>query len=273
MSKVPAVLLIHGLWSSPSEMMPVTSALRRAGYRVETLEIPGYTYAAGIQVRPWRDWLQAALTAFDKLRSEHDSVSVGGLCIGGMLALAVAAHRPGKVRALSVLSPTVFFDGWGLPWLTRLRHIGYYTPFRYFWRVPEQEPYGVKNPLIRRWIAREMAQRKVSAAGAAYLPLAGLHESERLIAFVKRAIAEIATPTLIIHAREDEISTLRSPYYLLERLGSRVKQLRVLEDSYHMVTLDNERQQVVDAISDFFLEQAPLPRATVLPFPPRVQVA
>jgi carboxylesterase len=273
MNKVPAVLLLHGLWSSPSEMLPVANALRRTGYRVETPEIPGYTYAAGTKVRPWRDWLQAALAAFDALILEHESVLVGGLCVGGMLSLAVAAHRPGKVRALSILSPSVFFDGWGLPWLTRLRYIGYYTPFRYFWKVPEKEPFGVKNPLIRRWIAREMAQRKISAAGAAYLPLTGLHESERLFASVKRALADISAPTLIIHAREDEISTLRSPHYLLERLGSRIKHLRVLENSYHMVTLDNERQQVVAAISDFFLEQAPLPLASVLPFPPQALVA
>ncbi|MDD5250937.1 MAG: alpha/beta fold hydrolase [Rhodocyclaceae bacterium] len=273
MNKIPAVLLLHGLWSTPSEMQPVAHALRRAGCRVEMPEIPGYTYAAGTKTRPWRDWLQAALAAFDGLAAEHDSVFVGGLCVGGMLALAVAARRPGKLAALCVLSPSVFYDGWGLPWLTRLRHIGYYTPFRYFWKVPEQEPFGVKNPLIRRWIAREMAQRKVSAAGAASLPLAGLHEAERLLAFVKRSLADIAAPTLIIHAREDEISTLRSPHYLLERLGSRIKQLLVLENSYHMVTLDNERQQVVAAITDFFLKRTSRPLAAVLPFPPQTHVA
>ncbi len=273
MDKVPAVLLLHGLWSSPSELQSLANALRRTGYRVETPEIPGYTYAPGASVRPWRDWLQAALAAFDALESEHGRVLVGGLCVGGMLALAVAAGRPGRVCALSLLSPSVFYDGWGLPWLTRLRHIGYYTPLRYFLKVPEKEPFGVKNPLIRRWIAREMESRKISAAGAAYLPLAGLHESERLLAAVKRALVEISAPTLIIHAREDEISTLRSPRYLLERLGSRIKRLRVLENSYHMVTLDNERQQVAAAIGDFFLEQAPLSSAVVLPFPAKTRVA
>ncbi len=271
--KVPAVLLFHGLWSSPSEMLSVANALKRRGYRVETPEIPGYTYAAGARMRPWRDWLQSALAAFDALSAEHESVLVGGLCVGSMLAFAVAVQRPQAVRALAILSPSVFFDGWCLPWLTRLRYIGYYSPLRYFLKVPEKEPFGVKNPLIRRWIAREMENRKISAAGAAYLPLTGLHESERLLAFVKRNLANIAAPTLIIHAREDEISTLRSPHYLLERLGSRIKQLRVLENSYHMVTLDNERQQVTAAIGDFFQEQAPLPLAAILPFPAKARVA
>ena len=273
MSKVPAVLLLHGLWSSPSEMLPVASFLRRTGYRVELPEIRGYTYAAGTKLRLWRDWLQAALAAFDALKAEHEDVFVGGLCVGGMLSLAVAAHRPGEVKALAVLSPSVFFDGWGVPRLTRLRHIGYYSPFRYFWKVQEKEPFGVKNPLIRRWIAREMESRKISAAGAAALPLTGLHESERLLAAVKRALPEISAPTLIIHAREDEISTLRSPHFLLERLGSRVKHLRVLENSYHMVTLDNERQQVVAAINDFFLEQTSQPEAAVLPFMSKMRFA
>lgn len=266
-SKVPAVLLLHGLWSSPSELLPVANSLRRAGYRVESPEIDGYTYAAGARVRSWRKWLQAALAAFDALAAEHESVFVGGLCVGSMLSLAVAAKRPGQVAGLAVLSPSVFFDGWGVPWLTRLRHIGYYTPFRYFWKVPEKEPFGVKNPLVRRWIAREMAQRQVSSAGAAWLPLAGLHESERLTGFVKSALADILAPALIVHAREDEVSTLRSPEYLIERLGSRVKQLRVLENSFHMITLDNERQQVTAAVTAFFDEQVPPVAAEVLPLP------
>jgi carboxylesterase len=273
MKKVPVVLLLHGLWGTAREMLPVANALRRTGYRVETPEIPGYTYAAATKMGSWRDWVQGALTAFDTLASEHESVMVGGLCAGGMVSLAVAAQRPGKVKALCILSPTVFFDGWGLPWLTHLRHIGYYTPLRYFWKVPERKPFGVKNPLLRRWIAREMAQREISAAGAAYLPLTGLYELEQLLALVKRSLADISAPTLIIHAREDEISTLRSPHYLLARLGSHIKHLRVLENSYHMVTLDNERKQVVAAINGFFLKHALLPMASVLPFLPEARAA
>jgi carboxylesterase len=273
MNKVPVVLLLHGLWGSAREMLPVANALRRTGYRVETPEIPGYAYAAGTRVGSWRDWVQGALIAFDTLISEHESVLVGGLCAGGMVSLAVAAQRPGRVKALCILSPTVFFDGWGLPWLTRLRYIGYYTPFRYFWKVPEKEPFGIKNPLLRRWISREMAQRVISAAGAAYLPLTALYELEQLLAFVKRSLADISAPTLIIHAREDEISTLRSPHYLLERLGSRIKHLRVLQNSYHMVTLDNERQQVVAAISGFLLKHASLPLPSVLPLPAEARAA
>jgi len=273
MNKVPVVLLLHGLWGSAREMLPVANALRRTGYRVEIPEISGYAYAAGRKMASWRDWVQGALIAFDELASEHESVLVGGLCAGAMVSLAVAAQRPRRVKALCILSPTVFFDGWGLPWLTRLRYIGYYTPFRYFWKIPEKEPFGVKNPLLRRWIAREMAQREMSAAGAAYLPLTGLHELERLLAFVKRSLADISAPTLIIHAREDEISTLRSPHYLLERLGSRIKHLRLLENSYHMVTLDNERQQVAAAMNGFFLKHASLPMASILPFLPGARAA
>ena len=96
MNKVPAVLLLHGLWSSPSEILSIAKALRRTGYRVETPEICGYTYGAGAKVLPWREWLRAALAAFDSLAAEHESVSVGGLCVGGILSLAFQGR---KVRA------------------------------------------------------------------------------------------------------------------------------------------------------------------------------
>jgi pimeloyl-ACP methyl ester carboxylesterase len=167
MNRVPEVLLLHGLWSSAREMQPVANALRRTGYRVETPEIPGYAYAAGTKMGSWRDWVQGAVIAFDTLASKHESVLVGGLCAGGMVAPAVAARK-------GILSPTAFFDGWGLPWLTRLRYIGHYTLFPLLledtgkgalWR---QEPDAPTLDSSRDGAARDLGGRRrlYSADGA-----------------------------------------------------------------------------------------------------------
>lgn len=254
-----AILLFHGFRSSPGELLPVVGPLRALGYEVSTPQYRGYSDARNAPfVGRWQDWLEDALHSFDALSREYESVSLGGLCSGAVLALAVAQERSSAVRALALLSPTLFYDGWGLSWLVRLRYLGYYTPLRYFWTIPERPPYGVKNPQIRAWITRQMTERNTSVAGAARLPLAGVYQVEQLIRHVKPRLAHIIAPALLLHAREDEVTSLRSPHYLIQHLGSSDKRLVLLEDSYHMITLDNERRQVIAEITQFLRQHTPL---------------
>ncbi|MCD9437189.1 alpha/beta hydrolase, partial [Klebsiella pneumoniae] len=56
--------------------------------------------------------------------------------------------------------------------------------------------------------------------------------------------------TLIIHAREDELTSLRSA----ETLQANLPHARtvVLENSYHMICVDNDRDQVAAELLGFF---------------------
>ena len=55
----------------------------------------------------------------------------------------------------------------------------------------------------------------------------------------------------MIHARDDEITTLDSVRRVFDALPVRAKELVVLEDSYHMITIDNERQRVAALLAGF----------------------
>lgn len=247
-----AVLLFHGLKSNPFELRSVTQALIARGHPVFVPHIPGYADTPlGSRPGNWHSWLRQALREFDALADKYPRVSVGGLSGGASLAMALAIHRHERVFSAVLLSLTLFYDGWATPWTTRLRHIGYYSPLRWFWRVREREPYGVKNVALRRWIKNAMLAKNTSHAGAAMLPLNGIHEVERMAHFVRRHVARFEKPVLMLHARQDEVTSLRSPEYLMERLRHPGKTLLVLENSYHMITLDNDRAQVSQAVCDF----------------------
>lgn len=244
-------LLLHGLISTPGEFATVRAALARDGVELYTPELKAYSFKPGMRPARWQDWLAAARQELIALSDEHGPVVVGGLCIGAVLALALAEEMPERVAGLLLLSPTLYYDGWGLsPWLP-LRHLGVLPVLRNNVIIDEREPFGVKNPQIRKWIVREMRQQSVSNAGAAKLPLWGIHEAERLIRRVRRDLPKLTMPTLILHAREDEVASLRSPEFLMAHLGTHDKRLVVLENSYHMITLDNDRQQVVNEMKAF----------------------
>ena len=89
------------------------------------------------------------------------------------------------------------------------------------------------------------------------MPLRALREGERMMAAVRTRLKDLHCPLLMMHAREDEITRLESVQRLFDALPTRDKQLAVLENSYHMVTIDNDRQEVASLITQFVKRLAP----------------
>lgn len=211
----------------------------------------GYTLATEVTAPDWHRWRDAAADIVESSGATDAPVILGGLCMGGVLAAAVAMKSRRKVAGLVLMSPTFVYDGWGLPPIRHLRHIGYWTGLDRFFSVKEREPYGVKSPKIRKWIIRDMAERASSAVGPSRIPLTALREGERMMAEVRAHLAELDCPLLIMHAEEDEITTLGSVQALFDALPVRDKELAVLRNSYHMITIDNDRHEVAALLKGF----------------------
>ncbi|ADE10690.1 alpha/beta hydrolase [Sideroxydans lithotrophicus] len=250
-----AVLLLHGLQSSPAELLPLAKRLQQAGYTVHLPHIAGYGFEHGDTPRSvthWQDWHAKALEEFRALKRQYKSVAVGGLCIGGTLSLSIAAELGDQVAALTLLSTTLWYDGWAMPWYRIFRYLGYIWPFRYRYTYKEREPFGLKNQQLRRWIAREMAHKDASMIGASRLNMPAVQEAERLIAAAKKTMPRVTAPAIIIHAVEDEISSPRSALYTAKHIGSKTVETVMLHNCYHMITVDNDREQVADETIRFF---------------------
>jgi carboxylesterase len=245
------MLLFHGLLSSPQEFGLIAHSLRSRGVSYEPVIVPGYTLANDGAAYDWQRWRAAGVDVINASVPGNAPVILGGLCAGGVLAAALALQAPERVAGLVLMSPSFDFDGWGLSRTRHLRHLGYWTGLDRFFSVAEREPYGVKNDRIRQWIARELQERTQSAAGPARVPLRALREAERMLTEVRSRLHEITCPILMIHARDDEITSLDSVVRLFNALPQADKELVVLENSYHMITIDNDRQEVVALLERF----------------------
>ncbi|MET0211083.1 MAG: alpha/beta fold hydrolase [Burkholderiaceae bacterium] len=258
----PAVLLLHGLCANPLELMPLARTLRTAGYVVEVPALPGYGVAADaggqrMPVTRFEAWVDQAARHFDALAETHQRVAVGGLSMGSVLALALAMERP--AAALMLLSTSLHFDGWNVsPW-RRLLPLAYLPPLRHWLKFRESPPYGIKNERLREWVAQAMTSSHVSAAGADTLPATALYQASRMIRRVRAGLSRIEAPTVILHATQDDVSGPRSVAELKRRLGTH-PEVHWFHDSYHMLTLDNERGAVSQAASRFLQREVPAPR-------------
>jgi carboxylesterase len=231
-------------------MRYLANSLYRQGLSVEVPHIPGYGY--GEPASHWRHWHDYAVGIIKRLKRDYRTVSVGGLCIGAVLALSLAADRRLEISALSLLSTTLFYDGWGLPWYRFLMPLGFYTPLRTRYSYREREPFGIKNPRLRERIANSM-RKGFSEAGAARTSMNHLYQATRLIRHAIRNIHAVTAPALVMHAVDDDTASPKSAQFVVDRIGSPTVRKIFLDNSYHIITIDNDREVVARETSEFIL--------------------
>lgn len=253
------ILLLHGLRGNPMELQLLAQRLHAAGHTVSVPYIPGYGQREGddTPLKTAQEWEAGARAHLDHLVQEYGPAVVGGICIGANLSLQLALQAPHAVRGLMLISTTLYYDGWNMPWYRWLLPLAGPTPLKHWYRLREQEPYGIKNERLRHWIARQMERTGNSAAGARDLPLAAIYEAYRMMRRLRRRLPAIRQPALILHAAEDEVASLRSPELLASRLGSSNVDKIIFSNSYHMLTLDNDRESVAHACISFASTFAP----------------
>jgi carboxylesterase len=237
------VVLIHGLLSTPREFGLIALPLRAAGVPLIAVEVEGYTDADRRRPKSWRDWVDAAGRAVERAAPKDRPFVLGGLCTGGLIAAMLALEGRFDLDRLVLMSPTFAFDGWGQTRLRHWRRAAYALRLSRWISLREQAPYGIKNEKLRLWVEKDMRQRAQSAAGPDRLPLWGVQETERLKTRVLRGLPQLAVPATLLHARSDEVCS----FEVVERVVRTMHEgttLVALEDSFHMITLDNDRARV-----------------------------
>ena len=239
-------LLIHGLGGTPIEMRYIAQGLARAGHTVHVPQLAGHCGSVDdLTNTGWIDWYDTVEEEHRLLREKCDKVIAGGLSMGAILALHHAAQHPQDVSALALYAPSLWLDGWGVPWYTRFfslitqKWLADYIPFA------ERHPWGIKDPRIRALVEQAITSGDSSQAGIAALPGSLMLELRWLVKQVQREIGRVRQPALIVHPRNDDRASLRNLDYLQSNLGGLTHTL-VLDDSYHVVTLDRQRQLVLD---------------------------
>lgn len=244
-----AALLLHGLASSPLEVRFVARLLQRAGFSVVMPTIAGYSM--GTTGPAWKSWLADVETLYGSLSARYKSVSIGGLSSGATLALALAVERPG-IPALAIWAVTLRYDGWAIPWYQWLFRPLYALGLGRNYAYREREPYGLKNERWRARVAEAMRTHNYSAAGPAAIPGAFLHQFMLMSDFVERNLHRISADTLVMHAADDETSSPRNAELVYRNIRAPHKRKILLGDSYHLITMDNERDLVARETIRFF---------------------
>jgi len=252
-------ILIHGLGGTPIEMRYVAQGLARAGHTVHVPQLAGHCGTAEeLCATGWADWYASVEEEHNRMGAHCHTIVVCGLSMGAVLALHHAARYPREVSAVGLYAPTLWLDGWGIPWYTALFGLITQKWCADLVKFAERDPWGVKDLRLRALVEQAIKSGDSSKAGIAALPGSLMLEMRWLVQHVKQEVGRVRQPALIVHPREDDRASLRNLNYLQTNLGGLVE-TTVLDDSYHVVTLDRQRQLVVSRTLDFVSQLQALP--------------
>lgn len=235
------VLLIHGFTGAPPEMRRLADYLHRQDFTVAAPLLPGHgTSAADLNQVRWQQWAAHVEAALADLRARCETVFVGGLSMGGVLALYLAAQHPDLAGAL-LYAPAMRIAGWR-PRLVPLLKLAVRL-------APKGDDDTWADPDARNllWCYDEY-------------PVLAAHELNRLIRHVRRMLPRVSCPLLIVYSLADPVVPPAAAELIIREVATDDISVLTLERSGHVVTLDAEWQAVAEKTVAFIRAHVPEPQ-------------
>ena len=229
------VVLCHGYPSTPQSMRGWAEHLGAAGYTVRVPLLPGMgTHWKDLNATTWHDWYGELERAHDELAARCSTVFAAGLSMGGLLATKLAQERP-SLAGLVLVNPIFKHNSPALLVLPMLRHV-----------VPSLG--GIAGDI-----------KKAGVAGLAYdrNPLQAMCSQTKLWRIVVEDLPQLRLPVLLLTSAVDHVVPALSWRTFLDRVGSAEVTHIVLQDSYHVATLDNDAELIFAESLDFFRRLTP----------------
>jgi carboxylesterase len=224
------VLLLHGFTGSPASMRPWADYLSEMGCTVRVPQIPGHgTRWQDLNKVKWREWIEKSSREFDQLRSECSQIFIFGLSMGGANTLYTAAHKPGQVAGIVLVNPMIHIKDPAIKLIGLIKHL-----------VAKRPSVGddIKKPNTTEW-------------GYDALPTKGVAQLNRLLKATRAVLPAISAPTLLFHSVEDHVLPVSNTEIIMNEIGSKNKERVELFNSYHVATLDFDKELIFQRSLEF----------------------
>src|SRR5687767_13587715 len=231
------VLLVHGFTGTPMSMRPWGEHLAAAGFAVRCPLLPGHgTRWQDCNTSTHDQWTTAAEDAFDALAAECDRVFVAGLSMGGTLSIRLAETRPDDVAGLLLVNPAL---------LTQ--------------RLDARLLLPMIAKVTGSWAAIAGDIKKPGVTELAYpkLPTRAMMQLRSLWAATRADLAKVTAPVMVYRSREDHVVEAVSTQTLLAGISSTDATEVVLDNSYHVATLDNDAPTIFEGSTAWIRERTP----------------
>ncbi|HEY1135797.1 MAG TPA: alpha/beta fold hydrolase [Nocardioides sp.] len=222
------ILLSHGFTGSPVSMRPWGEAMAEFGYAVEVPRLPGHgTTWQELNGTTWADWSGHLDRVLADLADRCDAVVVGGLSMGGGLALSLAARHPEVVRGVLLVNPAVASSNKQLLAAPLLQHVvGSVAAIGNDIKKPGVEEHAYPRTPLRALVSMTKGWKQV-----------------------RGELGSVEAPVLMFRSAEDHVVDPSSGVWIRDHVRHVTE--RILTESYHVATIDNDADRIVEDSLDF----------------------
>jgi carboxylesterase len=205
-------------------MKPWGRDLAEEGWTVRVPRLPGHgTKWQDANLTTWHDWYAEAERNLLELQSRCSHVFVMGLSMGGSLTLRLAELHGDDITGIVLVNPAVHTERWD-------RHL-----------LPVLQRFVGSFPGISNDIAKpdqdEIAYDKI--------PLKAAYSLSDLWQVTKAGLAQVTQPMLLLHSAVDHVVEPSNSEHILANVSSADATEIVLQDSFHVATLDHDAPIII----------------------------
>ena len=231
------VLVIHGYTGSPRSVRYYAEGLAQAEYTVALPRLSGHgTTPADMASKTASDWIADVHAALDWLKERCDTLFVTGLSMGGTLTLYLAGQYPGLFKGIIPINAPIFVNKPAMASLAYLRG------------APAEVP-GVGG---------DIKAPDIPDPSYPVIPVPTIKELLVLMKVTEEMLPLITCPALLATSREDHLVPPANGEYIFSRIASQEKRILWLEESYHVATLDNDKEKIVRESIAFIQAHTPV---------------
>ncbi len=224
------VLVSHGYTGTPQSMRYYAEGLANAGFSVALPRLAGHgTIPDDMAQSTATEWIRDLEASMQWLQERCDTLFVTGLSMGGTLTLFMAGQYPDVFKGILPINALIFNDN---PELAALVYNRY---------TPAELP-GVGSD-IKAVGVKELAYPVV--------PTPSLKELFALTKVADELLPRISCPALLFTSRQDHVVPPVNAEYILQKLINPDKRIVWLENSYHVATLDNDKDLILQTAIEF----------------------
>jgi len=232
-----AALLIHGFGGKSENWLYTAEELyRKTGIPSYIPRLPGHgTNSIDFRNSSAEQWLRRAFDSYLYLKNLYDEIYIAGLSMGGLIASIIAAEF--DTKKLNLTAPAFF---------TKDKTIILTPILKYF----------VKRIVNNSEIdAEDISEERLSFREnyAKYYYTEQLSELYKLILKARKKVDKISAPTqLILTEKDEQVDSYKIKRFLKGKMGQTLSDIKIYQDSTHVITNSTEKERCADDIINFF---------------------
>ncbi|GER68312.1 carboxylesterase [Weizmannia acidilactici] len=214
------ILISHGFNGTPQSVRFLGEYMASKGFTVYAPRLKGHgTHCTDMERCTYNDWIQSLEEGYQYLKQHCRDIFIIGQSMGGTLTLNLA-EKNFDIRGIVLINAAIK----NIPELEKC--------------LTEQRFIEEGPPDIKAAGVQEITYEKV--------PVSSIRELLTVMRVTRQNLSKVVCPALLFQSVDDHVVPPENADYIAAHIRSRFKKVISLFDSYHVASLDNEKEWIAE---------------------------